>query len=192
MCASGQPKNSQFWPTWGREAGASYRVGTDNPPVASQVANSQAQVGFNDMPIVVAIKIFVINYKYVEIAATVAGLGLGLRPVLSLGWGWCWCWCWNCSDLLRLVAKMLPTCLAPLPLSLPDSPVHSSALCQTSSMILLAVTQSHLATLKISCKCSKISVCLTYSFSSALPLPCSASDRSQSVKCTLTFAFAFV
>lgn len=37
----------------------------------SRVANSQAaaQAGFNDMPIVVAIKIFVINYKYVEIAA---------------------------------------------------------------------------------------------------------------------------
>lgn len=31
-------------------------------------SQAQAQANFNDMPIVVAIKIFVINYKYVEIA----------------------------------------------------------------------------------------------------------------------------
>lgn len=69
MCASSTEKNSQFLAGFGAERRT---LLTNSQPVArrkSRVAKSQAQVSFNDMPIVVAIKIFVINYKYVEIAA---------------------------------------------------------------------------------------------------------------------------
>lgn len=91
-----------------------------------------------------------------------SGLGLGLGTVLGLGLELQQHVAIYCEDV---ACRWLHVWLPPrLPRRL------RSALCQTSSMILLAVTQSHLASLEISCKCSNISVCLPLSPSLAARL----------------------
>lgn len=113
-------------------------------------------------------------------------LGLGLGPVLGLGLG---------LELQQLVAVCCEdvACLAVLVWLVPYY-FPSIALCSLPDKFNDSSSSrdsiSHLAILKISCKCSNISVCLTYSFYPSPTLPCPA--RSQSVKCTLTFNIAFV
>lgn len=120
-------------------------------------------------------------------------LGLGLGPVLGLGLGLelqqlvavC------CEDVACLAAWL---CWSGFPPSLSPTTPSSIALCSLPDKFNDSSSSrdsiSHLAILKISCKCSNISVCLTYSFYPSPTRPCPA--RSQSVKCTLTFNIAFV
>lgn len=120
-------------------------------------------------------------------------LGLGLGPVLGLGLGLelqqlvavC------CEDVACLAAWL---CWSGFPPSLSPTTPSSIALCSLPDKFNDSSSSrdsiSHLAILKISCKCSNISVCLTYSIYPSPTRPCPA--RSQSVKCTLTFNIAFV